>query len=360
MAGIFDFGAAGGLFDTASQRVGGMVEKNPMALLAASSALLSGEGWGGGMRGFMQGAMLDQQGRRQDAQDQMQQQLFQQRQTLFDQEQEERKSAQAQANRTQEWFRRNAPEYADAPMEVQKEVIKSLFTGQKPTGDMQEYEFARQQGFSGSFMDYQSELKKAGATNVTVGGGKYGTIPQGYMLQEGADGARLVPIPGGPAEAEMAKVQSAAQAKQEQGQRTGNIITQDIDRAISMINESPMLTTGVGGQLLSSVGGTSARDVSGLLDTVKANAGFDKLQAMRDASPTGGALGQVTERELALLQAAIGSLEQSQSQRQLVENLVRVRAIYSAIIDGPQGMQQGGGAQSGGRPSGGYRILGVE
>lgn len=356
MAGILDFGSGGGIFDGASQKLGGFVEKNPMALLAASSALLSGDGWGGGIRGFMQGSMIDQQGRRQDAQDQMQQQLFQQRQTVFDQEQQDRKAAQAQANRTRQWFQQNAPDYADAPMEIQKEVIKSLFTGQKPTGDMQEYEFARQQGFEGSFMDYQSELKKAGATNVTVGGGKYGTIPQGYMLQEGPDGARLAPIPGGPAEAEALKLQQAQRAKEEQGSRTGSIITQDIDRAIEKINQSPMLTTGVGGQLLSGVGGTEARDVAGLLETVRANAGFDKLQAMRDSSPTGGALGQVTERELSLLQAAIGNLEQSQSQEQLVQNLQRVRAIYDAIINGPAG----GRATSGGQSTGGYRILGVE
>ncbi|WP_420959367.1 hypothetical protein [Brucella sp. IR073] len=39
--------------------------------------------------------------------------------------------------------------------------------GQKPTSDMQEYEFARTQGYQGTFADYQRDLKKAGATNVT-------------------------------------------------------------------------------------------------------------------------------------------------------------------------------------------------
>jgi hypothetical protein len=39
-----------------------------------------------------------------------------------------------------------------------------------PTDDMREYEFARSQGFGGSFQDYMTGQKRAGATQVTVGG----------------------------------------------------------------------------------------------------------------------------------------------------------------------------------------------
>lgn len=38
----------------------------------------------------------------------------------------------------------------------------------KPTGDMQEYEFAKSQGFPGSFVDFQLAQKKAGASSVNV------------------------------------------------------------------------------------------------------------------------------------------------------------------------------------------------
>jgi hypothetical protein len=60
-----------------------------------------------------------------------------------------------------------------------------------------------------------------------------------------------------------------------------------------------------------------------MLDTIGANMGFEQLQAMRAASPTGGALGNVTERELELLQAVQGSLQQSQSREQFQSNLLR-------------------------------------
>ena len=44
---------------------------------------------------------------------------------------------------------------------------------------------------------------------------------------------------------------------------------------------------------------------------------------MRANSPTGSALGNVTERELALLQATWGSLQQAQSKEQFEANLDR-------------------------------------
>jgi hypothetical protein len=68
---------------------------------------------------------------------------------------------------------------------------------------------------------------------------------------------------------------------------------------------------------------------------VKANAGFDRLQEMRNNSPTGGALGQVSEREIAFLQSTIGNLEQSQSADQLRQNLNRVWNAYQEVINGP-------------------------
>jgi hypothetical protein len=56
---------------------------------------------------------------------------------------------------------------------------------------------------------------------------------------------------------------------------------------------------------------------------------------MRASSPTGGALGQVTDFENRLLQATIGNLEQSQSKDQLLYNLRRVKDTYLDIVHGP-------------------------
>ena len=53
---------------------------------------------------------------------------------------------------------------------------------------------------------------------------------------------------------------------------------------------------------------------------------------MREASPTGGALGQVSNQELTTLQSVLGNLSFSQSQDQLLRNLERLRDIYSDIL----------------------------
>ena len=89
------------------------------------------------------------------------------------------------------------------------------------------------------------------------------------------------------------------------------------------------------GQAMGNFKGSSSDRLNNLLDTVRANSAFDRLQAMRDASPTGGALGAVSERELGLLQSAIGSLETGNAE-DLAYNLKRLQTIYSEIIDGPQ------------------------
>lgn len=81
------------------------------------------------------------------------------------------------------------------------------------------------------------------------------------------------------------------------------------------------MTAGFGGALIGSIPGTPAFDLKQDIQTLVANAGFDRLQEMRDNSPTGGALGQVSERELALLQSAAQNLLNSQSPEQLRENL---------------------------------------
>jgi hypothetical protein len=56
---------------------------------------------------------------------------------------------------------------------------------------------------------------------------------------------------------------------------------------------------------------------------------------MREASKTGGALGAINTRELELLQSDYGSLAQSQSKEQFIENMERMRNDYLDVIHGP-------------------------
>lgn len=114
----------------------------------------------------------------------------------------------------------------------------------------------------------------------------------------------------------------------------GSIVVNDaLSRALPLIGP---WTTGYG-SYLAALPQTDARDLRGLIDTMKSNAGFDKLNAMRQASPTGGALGQVSERELAFLQNVFGNLEQDQSASQLKYNMELFRYVYNTMIHGFDG-----------------------
>lgn len=166
-------------------------------------------------------------------------------------------------------------------------------------------------------------------------GPQVGTIPQGYQLQKVDGGWRMAPIPGGPAEREIAATDRKAQAERANTTRAGDIVVQDIDRALGLGRDAVLPTAGLGASTLAKVPGTAAADTSRLLDSVKANVSFQTLTEMRKASPTGGALGAVSDREMSLLQAALGSLEQSQSPGQFRDNLVRVRNLYLDIVHGP-------------------------
>ena len=92
------------------------------------------------------------------------------------------------------------------------------------------------------------------------------------------------------------------------------------------------MTMGMAGSVLGVIPGTSAFDLGKKLDTIKANAGFDKLQDMRMNSPTGGALGNVAVQELMFLQSVYGNLEQSQSKEQFTENLDAFERAYDASM----------------------------
>jgi len=75
------------------------------------------------------------------------------------------------------------------------------------------------------------------------------------------------------------------------------------------------------GAKLSGWPGSPAQSLMMVLNTIKSNIGFQALQEMRLNSPTGGALGQVSEKELYYLQSTLGDLSQEQDGAELVRKL---------------------------------------
>lgn len=122
----------------------------------------------------------------------------------------------------------------------------------------------------------------------------------------------------------------------------GNGQTGLIDQALGLLG--PM-TSGLVGSQGNKIPGTKGYDLSKAVDTIKANLGFQALAEMRAASPTGGALGSITERELQFLQATVASLDLGQSEPQIRRNLEAIRQHYQNWV---QAVQQANNAGGGG------------
>lgn len=156
------------------------------------------------------------------------------------------------------------------------------------------------------------------------------------------DGPQRVIIPGSAAETDVARARTETERTRQQieetererrGERLSseqrvqasqdrlNLVAEQIDEAIE--NTSGM-TAGFA-SLSAAVPGTPAANLAATLNTIAANVGFDELQRLRDQSPTGGALGQVTERELAFLQSVLGSIQQTQMPGQLRDRLEELK-----------------------------------
>ncbi|SLN64989.1 D-alanyl-D-alanine carboxypeptidase family protein [Ruegeria meonggei] len=168
-----------------------------------------------------------------------------------------------------------------------------------------------------------------GGTNVSVS--TEAAIPKGFRAIRDEQGRLLSyePVPGGPEDT------SAADAKAAEAKTTSaNIVMDEIGIAKELIAGQSTFSpaTGLTGSIASTIDSTRAGALKNRLTTIKANIGFDKLQSMRDASPTGGALGQVSEFENRLLQSVFGSLEQAQSEEDILYNLDRLEQLYTRII----------------------------
>jgi len=162
---------------------------------------------------------------------------------------------------------------------------------------------------------------------------EFGPLEKGTMLVQGRDAQgnityQVQPIAGSQAEQDAQKAADAITKQTEAKVTSGTTVLGDISEMKKKIEANPTLTTGMIGSALLRMGFTTAVDVNELGETIRSNIGFDRLQRMREESPTGGALGQVAVQELNALQASLGSLKTSQSADQLIRNLERLETQY--------------------------------
>jgi hypothetical protein len=156
-----------------------------------------------------------------------------------------------------------------------------------------------------------------------------GRIPVGFRMT--ADGA-LEPIPGGPTTTNLSskeiQLRESKFPQATQAVKTFEAKTTELEKDLIALRDHPGLSSITGIAAGRAPGITSqGRAAEALYDKITARGGFKELQDMRAASPTGGALGNVSNQEGAQLRAAFAAIDRKQDAADVK------KAIDTAISD---------------------------
>jgi len=189
------------------------------------------------------------------------------------------------------------------------------------------------------------KLESIGGGGTTVNIKNEGPIAQDYRRVRDAQGNILYdePIPGTKAAREAEQAIKASEARSAGQVRTASVVTENIDSLIGALDKEEKATgtdrlnpsvriTGIPGKAFEGLPGGARTTAKGYIDTIKANIGFDRLDQMRQESPTGGALGQIAVEEIRFLQASLGSLDLDADPAVLKKNLQRIKTAYDNVM----------------------------
>ena len=250
------------------------------------------------------------------------------------------------ANKTVEYLRKNGyPEIAamvEQNPAIASNVMSALLSKRlspaETTGSMQNYEFLISQGVPKD----QAIERAFGKGGSTINLGPKTQISGDYVIVEDPTaeaGVRFIPIKGSKAEKEALAAAGREGVTQQQAAQKEAVISKSVDFLVGKIDAGGLFNlpeAGIVGNALGALGvNQDAVDFKNELASVQANVAFDRLQQMREASKTGGALGAVSERELDLLMAAYGNIKQSTSPKKLKENLLYIKEIMTKIENDP-------------------------
>ena len=231
-------------------------------------------------------------------------------------------------------------------MQIGGQVMTQTASGGAPAPSaVREYEY-----YSGLSPDQQEvflNVKRStpSAKPITVAGGKALLSPDGTVTYLSTGEEEAVAAAVKEAEVtEAGKRASLAVEREEQEAGKKELLRQtiqDVDIMTSKIDEALELstgwTTGAKGFPLSFVPGTPAyRLKQDSIATIKNKLSAKALADMRSASPTGGGVGQVTEREWERLGTLVASLDIGIGEEALDKNLNEIKTIYQKWGDAMQ------------------------
>lgn len=160
-----------------------------------------------------------------------------------------------------------------------------------------------------------------------------GTIRPGYQQSPVLDesnniiGYEETIIPGSQVWHEMRDQAQKISRSLDSYTEKNNVVVEDIDRAINLIQTSQVPTTGLANWITGGIPGTPAYELNSLLGTVTGNVAFDYLADMRANSPTGGAVGQLSDSEREAMANIQGNIVGANRKQTLLYNLKRLRDV---------------------------------
>jgi hypothetical protein len=185
---------------------------------------------------------------------------------------------------------------------------------------------------------YDSRQPDAG-TNVTVNNGSgtgqyiYGTdagVPAGWRVDTATGIAS--PIPGGPADVEQQQLADKKDKTATQGKLKLGTTLESINLNIAEIDNGGLPVTGAIGDarrtwLGRALTGDSAMDFGNRTNQITDQAALSEVQNMRDNSPTGGAVGSLTDSERVAIGNSVTAINNSTS----AEEYARAAKAYRKL-----------------------------
>lgn len=304
---------------------------NRNALMQFGAGLASGQDFGqgvaNGLAGLSRGSIYD---------------------TQLAQEEAAKAEEANQLNMTKEWLRQRGRDdllpLVDAGQGgfALQEATRVAQTPE-PTSAIQNYQYLISQGVDGA-----TAMKQAfggGGVNVNVGpnGQPFANAPFGQDYRRNPDGTvwidpntglpSVLTVPGGPQATEAAALAAKGDAASGAKDTATSTITNAANLARQAFN-SGAITGGTLGNAMANLPESQAAEVRRQLGVLTSNATIQNLTAMRQASPTGGALGSVTEKEGAMLAAASGAIDPGSSN--FLQQLDNYERTLLEVVHGPE------------------------
>lgn len=210
--------------------------------------------------------------------------------------------------------------------EQQREMGMKLAT-EKPTAAIQEYQYAVDQGYTGSFDQFIKDRK--GGINVNMPA-QVGTIPPGYGVTYDEQGrpVSMMPVPGGPADRDI----QAEQAQQEASNRNQASVAGFTLRDARHVQENiDGLPDSAAMRLLQArVPGSASYEVQSAIKSLQGTIAIEQLLAIKRE---GSGLGQVPQSQLMMLASLMGELDIGLSKDRMKTLLSDIQGRYVEILD---------------------------